>query len=373
MTPNRRRRVSEARGPGARLLGWAALALALVAALGALPSAASAATMKPAGAAGQLGPPPPAGATPNQVIDAQTNPQNAGDTLDNDCSANMQKCSWVPDIPPKSQPAIPVDWGPPRILGDVLYNCSPTNYAETAVDIGDEREESTSISESLTLELELGFLGFEETTAEFEAFSKQSETFSTSVTTTNAVAVPPMWKGYTTTSVLSGVITGSAYVTEGINNLIQVKDIDMSFPGYAGPGHPGADGGGVHRQPLADERGRDPVALQRRQRPRRHQARSTPPRRGGSRSRICTKHGRCRTRTATGAQLPDFRRAGVKLRRHGHTYATGTVRGRKIRLTAKRPVKPGTYTLAIGQHAKPTGLGHRPLRALQTNVPITLR
>ncbi len=34
---------------------------------------------------------------------------------------------------------------------------------------------------------------------------------------------------------LSAFVTGSAYVTEGINNLIQVKDIELSFPGYRDP------------------------------------------------------------------------------------------------------------------------------------------
>jgi hypothetical protein len=347
------------------------LALALVAALAALPGAA-AATVTPEAATGQLGPPPPAGATPNQVIDAQANPQNAGQTLDNDCSADMQKCSWVPDIPPKSQAPIPIDWGPPRILGDVLYNCSPTNYAETAVNIGDEREESTSISESLTLELELGFLGFEETTAEFEAFSKQSETYSTSVSTTNAVAVPPMWKGYTTTSALSGVVSGSAYITDGINNLIQVKNIDMSFPGYAVPGTPVQSAVAYigNRSPMTqDEIDSRCNAVSGLGATKREHA--TAPRRIAL--TVCRTHGRCRARTATGTQLPYIRRADVRLRSHGRTDATGTLRGQKIHLTATRSLKPGRYTLAIHQPGKRTGFHHRPLQALQTSVPITLR
>ena len=78
------------------------------------------------------------------------------------------------------------------------------------------------------------FLGFAKATAEFEAFSKQSESFSTKVSTTSAVAVPQGWKGWTETEVLSAFVTGSAYVTEGIN-LIQVKDIGLSFPGYQDP------------------------------------------------------------------------------------------------------------------------------------------
>src|SRR6201992_1355194 len=82
VTPRRRTRGADSHGPGARPLRWVVLALALVAALAALPGAA-AATVTPEAATGQLGPPPPAGATPNQVIDAQANPQNAGQTLHN--------------------------------------------------------------------------------------------------------------------------------------------------------------------------------------------------------------------------------------------------------------------------------------------------
>ena len=76
-----------------------------------------------------------------------------------------------------------------------------------------------------------GFLGLGEISAEFEAFSKQAETFSTSVKSTNAVAVPPMWKGWTQTRIFSAFVNGSAYVTDGIH-LIQVKGLELTFPGY---------------------------------------------------------------------------------------------------------------------------------------------
>jgi hypothetical protein len=358
-------------GAVAHRIAWVAFALALIVALAALPGAASAATVKPAAATGQLGPPPPPGAKPTQVIDAQTNPADAGEALDGACTTDMQKCSWVPDIPPAGQPPIQDGWGPPRILGDVLYNCSPTNYAETAVDVSDEREESTSVSETLTLELELGFLGFEETTAEFEAFSKQTESVSTSVSTTNAVAVPPMWKGYNTTSVLSGMVSGDAYITDGIN-LIQVKDIDMSFPGYAPPGTPVSTTVAYigNRSPMSPEEiaSRCNAVNGLGATKREH---ATKPRR--MTLTVCAKHGRCRARAATGAQLPYIRRADVSLRSHGRTYATGTLRGQKVRLTVTRSLKPGRYTLAIHQPGKRTGFHHRALQPLQTSVPITLR
>ena len=55
------------------------------------------------------------------------------------------------------------------------------------------------------------------------------------MTSTSAVAVPPEWKGWTETKVLTAFVSGSAYITEGIDKLIQVKDIDLSFPGYRDP------------------------------------------------------------------------------------------------------------------------------------------
>lgn len=171
---------------------------------------------------------PAAQDTPTQVIDAQTDPQAAGQALDTGC-ADLSKCSWQADS------KITIGYGPPQILGDALYNCSADEYAETAVGVGDEREESTSISETLSVEVGLGFLGFEKSALEAEVSSKQLESFSTKVTSTSAVAVPPEWKGWTETKVRTAFVSGSAYITAGINKLIQVKDIDLSFPGYRDP------------------------------------------------------------------------------------------------------------------------------------------
>src|SRR3954452_5353369 len=78
--------------------------------------------------------------TPNQTIDAKANPVAAANALNSGC-ADTSKCTWNNDTP------ITGDYGPPSTLGDVLYNCSPGQYAETAVGVEDERQESTSVSE----------------------------------------------------------------------------------------------------------------------------------------------------------------------------------------------------------------------------------
>lgn len=212
----------------ARVIGRRLRPVALAAAALAAPSGALAAAghERVTGAVRAWG--PAARDTPTQVIDAQTDPQAAGQALNSGC-ADLSKCSW------KADSKITIGYGPPRILGDALYNCSDEEYAETAVGVSDEREESTSISETLSVEVGLGFLGFEKSTLEAEVSSKQLEAFSTKVTSTNAVAVPPGWKGWTETKVLTAFVSGSAYITAGINKLIEVKDIDLSFPGYRDP------------------------------------------------------------------------------------------------------------------------------------------
>jgi hypothetical protein len=340
--------------------------------------------------------------TPTQVIDAQTDPQQAGEALNAGC-ATLANCQWAADTP------ITTGYGPQRILGDVTYNCSdPSNeqaYDETAVGVSDEREESTSISETLSVEVGLGFLGFEKATAEFEAFSKQSNSFSTKVTTTNEVSVPPGWKGWTTTEVLSAFVTGSAYVTEGINGLVQVKDIDLSFPGYqalsdtndtpvkyigtrtpmtaqdiaahcdvvngVGALPPGASGklGAPHGVKIITKPvgGRFKLAL----------CRIVPVAGLGSVTGRETRRlavRRCATRTVTGAEPRGIRHATATLTRGRRTYAAGTVTRGRIQLTVGQPIRAGKYALTVSERPAPSGRNrHRPLTALHTVVPITIR
>ena len=125
-------------------------------------------------------------------------------------------------------------YGAPSILGDVQYNCSSTTYSETAIGVKDERQETTSVSEKVSLKVSLSFIGLAKSSAEFEAFSKQSNSVSAAEEVQNAVAVPPLYKGWTVTRALTGTVNGSAYVTDGID-LIEVKNIDLSFPGFRDP------------------------------------------------------------------------------------------------------------------------------------------
>ena len=107
------------------------------------------------------------GQTPDQTIDAGKNAQQAADALNSGC-VDMEKCSWEADTP------LQYLYNSPRIIGDVLYNCSTgaDENAETAVGVSDSRSETTSISESISVEMSLGFLDLEESSLEFKAFSR---------------------------------------------------------------------------------------------------------------------------------------------------------------------------------------------------------
>ena len=311
--------------------------------------------------------------TPTEVIDAKTEPKAAGQALNTGC-ANLSNCSWQAD------PNITIGYGPPRVLGDALYNCSAQAYAETAVGISDEREESTSISESLSVEVGLGFLGFEKATAGFEAFSKQSESFSTEVSSTSAVAVPPMWKGWTETEVLTAVVSGSAYITQGINGLIQVKGIDLSFPGYQDPNDTQdtpikyiGTHGLMTAEDIATRCGAinglggvklgAPPPVNR-----------LPPPTGSFELTLCRPGDGCVTRKVTGTRPPRIRQGTATLTRGGRTYATGSDAGGRIQLTVRQPISAGNYTLTIQEAmARPPGGRGGAMSALNTIVPVRIR
>jgi hypothetical protein len=296
---------------------------------------------------------------PDQVIDAQANPQQAGRELNSGC-ADLSNCSW--QTTPGTQ--ITTGWGPFKIIGDAMYNCAdPSNdqaYSETAVGISDEREESTSLSESVSAEVGAGILGFEKTSLEVEVNSGQMQAFSTAYETTNAVSIQPGWKGWNEYRVLTAFVSGSVYVTDGIH-LVEVKDIDLSYPGFSEtgtnegidpvlystpmtePGDPGVPAGeddittrcnatGVG----AVRGGRPPSSVKRLAKPR-----------GSLKLALCQADGSCPLRTVTGTRPPLVDRATATLTQAGRTFATGTDTKGRIRLTVKRRIRRGTYVLTV--------------------------
>jgi hypothetical protein len=337
--------------PTLRRLSPLALTATVLAVVAAGPSAAAAARQ-----------------TPDQVIDAKANPDAAAAALNSGC-ADMSNCKWNSDTKPT---VLEEDYGPPALLGDVLYNCADEEYAETAVSVEDERQETTSVSEKVSLKVSLGFLGFEKTSAEMSVFSKQSESFSIAVKITDAVEVPPGYKGWTVTQPRTVAVNGSAYITSGINKLIQVKNIDLSFP-FPDPDLPidaSVTYTGIKAPMTADDikAACDPTddsaaALL--------AATKAPPKHFAL--RVCGRSGRCASRTVAGSLPPRVRRAGARLSRAGRTVGRGTyVRGR-TRLAMQRRLKPGKYRLTLTERrtaAQRTGAGR--LSAVKTIVPITV-
>ena len=102
----------------------------------------------------------------------------------------------------------------------------------------DTRGQSFSLSEKVSVKIELGFMGLASSSAEFSAFSKQQEATETSVNSTLVVAVAPLYKGWTAYRVNSIVTTGSAYITDGIKGLIESTTSTSASRATASPALP---------------------------------------------------------------------------------------------------------------------------------------
>ena len=175
--------------------------------------------------------------TPDQTINAQTDPEDAAAALNSGCADNITNCKLA------DMSAVTNDYNPPQILGDVLYNCAPPGgpNAYTSTSVTETRSETTSVSESLSVTLQGGLIGVASASAEFKAFSFAVETRGrTRSQAQTTIPVPPGYKGYTTTQVLSANATAAYYVTDGIN-LIQVTGVDLTFAGYQDPNTNGND------------------------------------------------------------------------------------------------------------------------------------
>jgi hypothetical protein len=314
---------------------------------------------------------------PTQTIDARTNPQQAGQELNSGC-ANLSKCSW--QTTPNTQ--ITSGYGPFKIIGDALYNCTdPSNeqaYSETAVSISDSREDSISLSESVSVEVGGGILGFEKASVEGEVNSGQMTAFKTEYTSTTAASVAPGWKGWNQYRVLTAFVSGTVYVTDGIN-LIAVKDIDLSYPGFKENGT--ADTPIDHvtyttpmsATDIATRCNATGVGVTRGgARPTRVNTVAKPT--GRLKLTLCQAHGRCDIRTVTGIVPPAVERATATLTQAGRAFATGTDTNGSIRLTLRRPIKPGTYILTISQRSGRSPRSHPGSRTTATTVvPIAIR
>jgi hypothetical protein len=317
---------------------------------------------------------------PDQVIDAGTNAADAAKALNDGC-VDTHKCQWTST--PKTMLS---DYGPERIIGDVLYNCSATDQARTAVGVTDERGDTTSLSESLSFEVSLGVLGLEKSSGELSVFSGQSQSFSTEVSVSNSVPVPPGFKGWTEASMLSTAVNGSVSITQGIH-LIKVTDIDLTFPGYTARGTSGQRSpvvySGIAEAMTADEvktrcdalpTGTSSATARAAAQARRAKARTE-----RFKISVCRRTGCARLAVTGPKKPPPLRAVTAKLTRAGRVYAVDNGRDGRLRLTQRRTITPGEYKLIMRKKPKNIIVRHngkRLHRAKQhmiTIVPVTIR
>jgi hypothetical protein len=309
-------------------------------------------------------------------IDAATDPRLAGDTYAEYCGADISKCRW------QSQPPADGDvggYGPRQIIGDALYNCSPDDedIAETAVDISQERAETTTLSEELSVKVQGGLFKLAGASAEFKLFSSQASTISRKVTVVHGVSVPAGDVGYNTSQILGANLTGDVYITDGIK-LIEITNINVAFPGYTDANekdlatviYPG------YKAPMTQ----DEIDSHCNAVPGSHTGVGTTkghglraPVTGRFQITVTQAGAASTTRTVIGAPPQRVAQAIATLAKTGHTVASGTDVDGDIRLGTRRALKPGAYVLRLRTPQEPVGHGRRGAYFQVIRTPIHLR
>ena len=321
------------------------------------------------------------------VISAESDPQQAADLINRVCAQDPTKCTWNNDS------GITLDYGPVKILGDMLYNCSSVKDpeledAETAVDVAETRTETTSLEEEISLEASLSFIGLAESSVKAWAKSQQAQSFEATVSTGVATPVLPGYKGWTQAAVLSALVTGSSYVTDGID-LVQVKDIDLRYPGYeySGPEQKAIYANRSQVMTAGEEADHCPATVSNARsgvsvaEARAASLRAARARRARFSITLCRPAGngerrgtRCVRMPVTGRALPPVRdEVRATLTRAGRTYAVERDRRGPIRLVQTRTITPGRYVLTIRKKSENIVVryrGKRLHRALQTYADI---
>lgn len=279
-----------------------------------------------------------------QTIDAKTNPTAAAQAL-NACAAGAQ-CKFTPAG--KAQVALDA----PRILGDALYNCGGAE-AEDTVAISDERSQSTSLEESLSVKASVEILEVAKVSVEAEVNSKQLDEVATKTTQTNSVSVEPGEIGWTETQVPTATLTGTYSITNG-GSQINVINVVLNFPGFGVPDDKSLNAISFtsKHEKMTDQDRKDRCSVLPPLNPAGIAAPGAP---GAATSHtlvICGRGRGCANRrTVTGIDQPLTRGTRVSLVRGRVIYATGVIGNRGGVLRAQRPVRRGSYTLLLsGPH-----------------------
>jgi hypothetical protein len=263
------------------------------------------------------------------TIDGKTDPRAAALAINQYCDP-VSKCTFV------GPPSPTLGYDPPRATGDAVFNCGQS-YSEDRVEVSDERSESTSLGESVSLSVKLGIFK-----AESDIETKELEKVSSTTGETAAVTVAPDEKGWIDTQVPTATATG--YITDGIH--FEVTNFSLFYPGYRAKG---SDKEviytGVHEKFSGNEQGVDCSQLK--------LSLPSVSARGASPGlpvSIC-RFRRCITRLITLGPLAIRPKTRMALARGTRIYATGTAGKTRIVLHARRGVPLGRYLLIlIGPH-----------------------
>jgi hypothetical protein len=282
-----------------------------------------------------------------QTIDAKTDPAAAGKALDF-CEV-LSNCKFV------QSGDIKVGYDAPRVLGDALYNCGQAD-AEDEVTISDERSESNSVEESMSVKASLAFIGLAKASVEAEVNSKQLDEVATKLQQTNSVSVAPGTIGYTETRVPTAYLDGDTHVTNGVN-LINVTNLELTYPGYGNKAINKIDWTNRHKDMTDQDRHENCAGL-----PPLYpsNAAASPHRSTRSSVKVCAAHRGCgHARPVTGIGQPVPAGTKLTLARGRVIYATGTAGKRGALLHARRRVPAGAYQLALSGHDDTSMVGVR--------------
>jgi len=316
-----------------------------------------------------------------QVINAGTDAQQAADALNAGC-ADMDKCDW-------DTTSVTSGWGPPRIVGDKLYNCSASAEAETATDVTDTRTESTTLSESIAVQISVGLSEVAQESAEFKAFTNQTQGFSTSVGVSTAAPVSPGFVGWTEAEVPSVLVTGNASITQGIHLGTEVTGIDLTLPTGSLPISESSFNQAMSPKEVSDncvpvEGQSAATASAARTATAARAATARVPKEKPFKITICqARRGpdHCTRRSVKG-RLPkrhNLRKVTATLERAGRVHARDKDRRGGIRLTVRRDIKAGRYRLIVRKKPRrfvgkdSRGKKYRAIQHQITIVPVTVR
>jgi hypothetical protein len=330
-----------------------------------------------------------AAAQPQPPIDSKTDPAAAAAALD--AAGSPSNISWQtgtapggcqdaqpPPPPPPAAPAQPPPcvpaqnntahyqitdgWGLPAVVGNVLYNCSPTAEAETDYGVSDTFTTTFSLSEKVSLKISVGLPDIASVTDEVSAFSKQTNASAKTVTVTQGQYVDPGSKGWSVVQVQTEMVSGTAYVTDPVRDTVTpVQNIDLSFPGHTVTQAQTTSTG--HTVPMTPEEiqticNANPVNVAAQPGGQVVGRGFTLPRPSTFTLQLCGPTGPCRARKVTGSRPPArIRRAAAQLTRAGHTYGRGTYTRGHTRLRLSRALRPGTYRLTLREPTQQVGRG----------------